>query len=228
MKPWETLDATTLPDGSELLLRHHDGEYVLWLNGYDLMSSRQHGSEERLAELTCGGLSERKRRGVGDETVLIGGLGLGYTLRAALDRLPPRGTAVVAEILPAVVEWNRGVLAPLAGNPLSDRRTRVEERDVREIIEDTRGAFDAILLDVDNGPGSFSQPENRRLYTRQGLINIHRALRPGGRVGVWSSTHEPEFLTALGKAGFKANEYRAGARGVKRGPRHWLYIGKSG
>lgn len=222
MKPWETLDTATLPDGTELYLRRHDDEYVLWLDGYDLMSSRQHGSEEALAELTCGLADE-------DEVVLVGGLGLGYTLRAALDRVGPRGTVIVAELVPKVLEWNQGVLGPLAGNPLQDRRSQVDLRDVREVIARGRASFDAILLDVDNGPNAFSQPANKSLYGGAGLAQIKRALRPSGRLGVWSSTPERPFLNRLQRAGFDAEEHRVRARGgERRGPWHWLYIGTMG
>ena len=154
MKPWVTLDQAELPDGSKLTLRSHDGEYVIAADGYDLMVSRMHGSEEALASLALGEGRKKKR-------VLVGGLGMGYTLRAALDLLPHDGEVVVAELLQQVVDWNRGVLAELAGRPLEDPRTTVDVRDVRDVIRlSPPNRYDVILLDVDNGPDSWTQNSN--------------------------------------------------------------------
>ena len=174
MKPWETLDEAVLPDGSKLTLRRHDGEYVIAADGYDLMVSRMHGSEEALATLALG--QERKKK-----RVLIGGLGMGYTLRAALELLSPDGEAVVAELLQQVVDWNHGELGVLAGNPLDDPRTTVDVRDVRDVIRLSEPfRYDAILLDVDNGPDSWTQQPNAWLYTPNGLAAIKRALKAKG------------------------------------------------
>ena len=167
MKPWERLGETTTPGGTKLALTRRDTEYVLLADGYSLMSSRAHGSEESLATLACARLQNAKA-----PCVLVGGLGMGYTLRAALDLLPPSATVVVAELLPAVVEWNRGPLGPLAGHPLDDPRVTVEVRDVLLSLRAHPGRFDAVLLDVDNGPDAFFTPGNAALYGDTGLFSI--------------------------------------------------------
>lgn len=146
MKPWETIDTTTV-DGTTLKLARHDREFLILADAVPLMSSRVHGSEDALAMAAC-----RDARLLPAPCVLVGGLGMGFTLRAALDRLPSAATVVVAELVPAVVAWNRGVLGPLAGRPLDDPRVRVVERDVTEVLRAERGRFDAALLDIDNGP----------------------------------------------------------------------------
>ena len=179
MKPWEHLDTATTPDGGKLELWRHDGDYAIRAEGYDLMVSRAHHSEDAM-------MSVAQPKPASDACVLIGGLGMGYTLRATLDLLPAGGTAVVSELIPKVVEWNRGVLGPLAGHPLDDPRTEVVEQDVVRVIRDSENRFDAILLDVDNGPDSTTQDGNKRLYTAEGLARIHRALRPRGVVAVWA------------------------------------------
>src|SRR5688500_15289568 len=145
MKPWELLGETRTPDGTTMTLTRRDTEYVILANGKSLMSSRMHGSEEALATFACARIGGREA-----PRVLIGGLGMGFTLRATLDLLPQDGTVVVAELLPAVVEWNRGPLGPLAGHPLKDRRVRVEQGDVAVTLRSSANTFDAILLDVDN------------------------------------------------------------------------------
>ena len=221
MKPWETLGEAVLPDGSKLILRRHDGEYVIAADGYDLMASRMHGSEEALASLTLGQDRRRKR-------VLVGGLGMGYTLRAALDLLPPEGEAVVAELLQQVVDWNRGELGALAGNPLDDPRTTVDVRDVRDVIRLSDPArFDAILLDVDNGPDSWTQQPNAWLYTPNGLASIKRALKPKGVLGVWAVRADPAFERRLGAAGFHAETKKARARGKLGGPMQAVFVARA-
>lgn len=221
MKPWETLDVAELPDGSKLILRRHDGEYVIAADGYDLMVSRMHGSEEALATLALG--TEKKKR-----RVLIGGLGMGYTLRAALDLLADDGQAVVAELLQQVVDWNRGELGPLAGNPLDDPRTVVDVRDVRDVIRLSEPArYDAILLDVDNGPDSWTQEPNAWLYTPNGLAAIKRALRAKGVLGIWAVRSDQAFERRLGAAGFHAETHKVKARGRHGGPLQAVFIGRS-
>ena len=221
MKPWETLDEATLPDGSKLTLRRHDGEYVIAADGYDLMVSRMHGSEDALASLALGETRSRRR-------VLIGGLGMGYTLRAALDLLPDDGEVVVAELLPQVFEWNRGELGALAGRPLDDPRTTVDLRDVRDVIRLSEPSrFDAILLDVDNGPDSWTQQPNGWLYTPNGLAAIKRALRPKGILAVWAVRADHAFERRLGAAGFHAETHRVRARGRRGGPLQAVFIGKA-
>ena len=170
MKRWETLGTAQAPDGSTLTLRHHDGDFYLAADGYDLMTSRMHASEERMVELGCEGLSD-------DASILIGGLGMGYSLRAALDRFGPGASITVAELLPEVVEWNRGPLAHLADHPLDDARVNVALGDITQLIQPAVDEWDAILLDVDNGPDAQTVKGNNWLYTNWGLSTLHGALK---------------------------------------------------
>jgi len=219
MKPWETLATTRTPDGSTLELRRHDGEYVIRAEaGYDLMTSRMHGSEDAMMSLACPSPRPGAR-------VLIGGLGMGYTLRATLDLLPPDGQAVVGELNPDVVEWNRGPLGPLAGHPLDDPRTEVVVGDVAKVIRKGVQEFDAILLDVDNGPKAPTQPGNLWLYTPGGLAASHKALRPGGALAVWSVDNEAGFERQLRSAGFVPTTHQVTAHGT-RGKRHIVFVGR--
>lgn len=206
MKPWKVLDRAPVP-GGELTLACRDDVWVIRLNAEELMTSRSHGSEEALAALGCAGLARRT-----DARVLIGGLGLGYTLRAALDRLGPRATVVVAELSAAVLHWNRELLAPLAGRPLDDPRVRVEVADVADLLAASSEAYDAILLDVDNGPRAVCQPANRRLYSIPGITTATRALRPGGVLVIWSTSPDDAFVQRLRRAGFAAAAHRVAAR----------------
>ena len=219
MKPWETLATARTPDGSELILRRHDGEYVIRADGYDLMTSRMHDSEEGMMALAC----PHPRPGA---RVLIGGLGMGYTLRSALELLPPDGEAVVGELIPEVVEWNHGPLGPLAGNPLDDPRASVVMGDVgRTIRRSDAGSYDAILLDVDNGPSAPTQRGNSWLYTQGGLTASHRALRPGGGLAIWALDNERNFERQLRAAGFTPSTHLVTAHGT-RGKRHVVFLGK--
>ncbi|MBJ6762240.1 hypothetical protein JGU66_15815 [Myxococcaceae bacterium JPH2] len=220
MKPWETLDSAQVPDVGEVILARRSDEYVLRVRGQILMSSRQHGSEEALAEAGCAHLS-----GKGGGRVLVGGLGFGYTVRAALNRLGPEGHVTVAELLPAVVVWNRGPLAPLARAPLEDPRVTVVEGDVGALMARHSGVFDAILLDVDNGPVALTHPDNHALYGLGGLARAARALRPQGRLVVWSAGPAPGFEKRLGMAGFTTQVLNPAAHGSK-GTRHTLFVGR--
>ena len=222
MKPWELLGQTRAPDGAELALTLRSGEYVILANGKSLMSSRMHGSEEALATFACA------RIGIGDgqgPRVLIGGLGMGFTLRATLDSLPENATVVVAELLPAVIEWNRGPLGPLAGHPLKDRRVRVERGDVAATLRSSAGIFDAILLDVDNGPAAFATSGNAALYSDAGLAAARAALKKGGVLAVWSAREDRKFEQRLRYAGFRVEVERVRARLKKGGPRHTIFLG---
>ncbi len=218
MKPWETLASAITPDGSRLELRRHDGDYVIRAEGYDLMLSRAHGSEDAMMALACPAPQD-------GACVLIGGLGMGYTLAATLALLPERATAVVAELVPEVVEWNRGPLGPLAGHPLDDPRTEVALGDVAEVIRKSPGRFDAILLDVDNGPDALTQRGNGWLYTPAGLDACRRALRPGGALAVWSVGHDRTFERRLRAAGFEASTHPIAAHG-SRGRKHVVFLGR--
>ena len=221
MKPWELLGQTRAPDGAELALTLRSGEYVILANGKSLMSSRMHGSEEALAAFACARI-----RGREEPRVLIGGLGMGFTLRATLDLLPEDGAVIVAELLPAVVEWNRGPLGPLAGHPLKDRRVRVEQGDVAATLRSSEEAFDAILLDVDNGPAAFATSGNAALYNDAGLAAARRALRKGGVLAVWSARDDRKFEQRLRYAGFRVEVERVRGRLKKGGPKHTIFLAR--
>jgi spermidine synthase len=197
-----------------------DGEYVIFANGKSLMSSRMHGSEEALATFAC-----RRARALAAPHVLVGGLGMGFTLRATLDVLPAGATVVVAELLPAVVEWNRGALGALAGAPLKDARVRVEVSDVAATLGSSPGRFDAVLLDVDNGPAAFTATLNTRLYDDRGLAAARMALKDGGVLAVWSAWEDRRFEQRLRYGGFTVQIERVRGRLKKGGPRHTIFIG---
>lgn len=222
MKPWETLDTAPAPGGEQLVLARRGEEYAIRAGGHVLMTSRTHGSEEALAEHTCAPLKDRAR-----PRVLIGGLGMGYTVRAALDRLGSGASVTVAELVPAVVRWNRGPLAPLAGRPLEDARVTVVEGDVGAVMKDAASKpFDAVLLDVDNGPAALTRPENARLYGAGGLSLARGALKTGGVLAVWSAAHDATFHRRLREAGFDAEVVEVPARGKSGGSRHVLFLAR--
>jgi spermidine synthase len=195
-------------------------EYVILASGKPLMSSRMHGSEEALASFGCATARTRDQ-----PCVLVGGLGMGFTLRATLDVLPPDATVVVAELVPAVVEWNRGPLGPLAGHPLKDQRVRVEIGDVAATLAASARRFDAVLLDVDNGPAAFTATLNTRLYDDRGLAAARRALKDGGVLAVWSAWEDRRFEQRLRYGGFTVQVERVRGRLKKGGPRHTIFVG---
>jgi spermidine synthase len=220
MKPWKTLDRAQAPGGGELSLAEHDGQYVIRIDGKELMSSRSHGSEKFMAKVGLEG------RPPGEATrVLVGGLGFGYTLRAVLDVLPPRGRVVVAEISSAVMAWNRERVGGLAGHPLDDPRTSLEELDVLALMRRDAGAFEVILLDLDNGPAALTLPANAALYREKGIAVCMRALAPRGTLVVWSAGPDASYVARLKQGGFDAE-----ARTVDAHPgspkRHTLFIGR--
>jgi spermidine synthase len=219
VKPWELLGRATAPDGTDLVLQRRDREYVIFANGKILMSSRMHGSEEALAAFALA-----RVRTITEPSVLVGGLGLGFTLRAALDLLPADATVVIAELVPAVVEWNRGPLGPLAEHPIDDRRVRVEIRDVLITIRSNAGRFHAVLLDVDNGPDAFTTSGNASLYSDHGLAAAHAALVPGGVLTVWSAWEDRKFEQRLRYHGFTVEVQRVRARLKHGGPRHTIFL----
>jgi spermidine synthase len=220
VKPWELLGETRTPDGSLMALMRRDREHVILANGKPLMSSLMHGSEEELATVAC-----RRARRRPQPCVLVGGLGMGFTLRATLDALPADATVIVAELLPAVVEWNRGPLAPLAGEPLKDRRVTVVQDDVAKTMETSDGRFDAVLLDVDNGPSAFTESANAGLYSDRGLIAARTALKQEGVLAVWSAWEDRKFEQRLRYNGFRVEVTRVRARLKKGGPRHTIFVG---
>ncbi|CAN5865996.1 spermidine synthase [soil metagenome] len=221
MIPWELLGEARTPEGNAMTLTRRGGEYMIMADGKDLMSSRMKGSEEALATIGCD--SARKREGA---SVLVGGLGMGFTLRATLDVLPEDATVVVAELMPAVVAWNRGPLAPLAGRPLEDRRVEVALGDIALLLRAARARFDAVLLDVDNGPAAFTQTANAGLYDNAGLTMIREALRPGGVLAVWSAWDDRKFEHRLKHHGFTAETHHVRARLKQGGPRHTIFVGR--
>jgi spermidine synthase len=220
MKPLELLGHTTTPDGSDMRLTRRDDEYIILVNGQTLMSSRAHGSEEALATLACRyvGTAERPR-------VLVGGLGMGFTLRATLDLLPPGAIVTVAELVPTVVAWNRGPLAPLAGHALDDRRVRIKVEDVGFTLRANPGRFDVVLLDVDNGPTAFTSLNNLGLYDNAGIAAAYAALKMGGALAVWSAWEDRKFEQRLRFHGFATQVDRVRARLKKGGSRHTIFLG---
>jgi spermidine synthase len=204
-----------------MTLTRQGSEYVILASGKPLMSSRMHGSEEALATLAC------KRAGtLKDARVLIGGLGMGFTLRAALNVLPSDATVIVAELVPAVVEWNRGPLAPLAERPLDDRRVSVFEGDVLDALRQNRARLDAVILDVDNGPAAFTASSNSGLYTDEGIATARAALKGKGTLAVWSAWDDRKFEQRLRYGGFAVEVTRVRARLNKGGPRHTLFLAR--
>jgi spermidine synthase len=222
MIPWELLGEARTPEGTHMTLTRRGNEYMILADGKDLMSSRMKGSEEELARVGC----DRARKAE-NACVLVGGLGMGFTLRATLDVMPADATVVVAELMPAVVEWNRGALAALAKSPLEDRRTRVEVGDVAVLLRDARARYDAILLDVDNGPAAFTQTSNAGLYDNAGLLMIRAALREGGVLAVWSAWDDRKFEHRLRHHGFTVETHRVRARLRQGGPRHTIFVGRT-
>lgn len=211
-----------MPGGSDELKLFRRGEdYAIRLQGLDLMTSRVHGSEETLATMVCERVGERT-----NVKVLVGGLGMGFTLAAALQQLGPDAVVEVAELVPAVVEWNQGPLAHLAGCPLDDPRTRLRQADLAAIIKSSNSAFDGIMNDVDNGPDGLLRPGNRWLYSARGLAATYRALRPGGVLTVWSVGPDEHFTKRLTNAGFEARARRVRDRGGLKGRHHTIWVAR--
>ena len=224
MIPWEELDVATVPGSSNRLrLMRRGDEYSIMLGTNELMNSRLSGSEETLARLTCEPLRSREA-----PRVLIGGLGMGFTLRAALSCLNEDADVVIAEIVPEVVAWARGPLASVFQGCLDDRRVTVAVDDVGRVIRSQRLRWDAILLDVDNGPDGISREGNDALYSAAGLRSARDALRPGGVLAVWSSAPSAPFTRRLEAGGFAVTETPARARPNGRGARHVIWTATKG
>jgi spermidine synthase len=220
MMPWKLLDRAKMPEsGEELRLYQRGAEFSIKVDSHELMNSRVHGSEDALAELACARIPRRSR-----PRILIGGLGMGYTLAAALKRLGADAQLVVAELVPAVVAWNRGPLAELAGRPLEDPRVTVREADVARILRAEQRAYDAILLDVDNGPSGQTRKGNDWLYAPAGLEATYEALRPGGVLAVWSAGPDRAFTKRLRRTGFEVTEAPVRARGTGAGGRYIIWV----
>lgn len=209
-------------DGGQLKLILRDNIYAIQLSGVhgDLMTSRMHSSETALAELGCAHLSNHE-----NAHVLVGGLGMGFTLAAALEMISSKSKVVVSELVPEVVEWNRGPLGECANNPLNDERVSVRLGDVSELFMNQQPTYDAILLDVDNGPEAFTHDDNHALYSIDSLHAIREMLRPNGVLAVWSAWHDPSFTKKLKKAQFEAS-YKTVRAHKGKGSKHTIYLAK--
>lgn len=222
MIPWVDIDATTVPgDGTLMELRRRGDEFVIRVGGVDLMSSRMFSSEEALAERAIPRLREAPAR-----RILVGGLGMGFTTAAALRCAAPTDEVITAELVPSIVAWNRTHIGHLAGHPLDDPRARIHLGDVGALLRQSHAAFDAILLDVDNGPDSLTLHDNDGLYSARGLRAAMRALRPGGVLGVWSAFDDPRFTRRLKDNGFDTELVKVRSH-KGRGQQHYLWFATS-
>ncbi|MBW1693448.1 MAG: hypothetical protein JRJ41_04670 [Deltaproteobacteria bacterium] len=219
MKPTIKLATAHTPDGGEMVLYQHGSDFSIKINGQDLMNSRRHESELELARLGCAHLEGRKA-----PSVLIGGLGLGYTLRQALDMLSPHARVVVGELLGAVVEWNQEFFGKLNGHPLRDERVDIKRGDVVDIITRSRNRFDSILIDIDNGPNEMTDLGNRRLYGREGILACRRALREQGCLAVWSAESSKKFEQLLMSCGFHVRRFRAPAHKGSKSQSYFVWV----
>lgn len=219
--PWIKIAEGVAPDGLRLLLQRRGDEFLIRADGRDLMSSLDDGSSRALARLGCAHIDRSA-----EARVLVGGLGMGFTLAEALDRVGPRSSVEVAELVPAVVTWNRDYLGDLAGNPLRDPRAILFEGDVARAIARSAAEWDAILLDVDNGPSALAHRENHALYGDRGIGRIARALRPGGVLGLWSFGDDRGYTRRLERAGLRVSVERVEGSRKGRGRRHVIWIAK--
>jgi spermidine synthase len=218
--PWQEIERAKIPGHqAEVSLWRRGAEFSIRIPGAELMNSRAHGSEEALAELTCCRLRRKSGR-----RILIGGLGMGFTLAAALAQSDPDTMITVSELIPAVVRWNRQHLGHFAGRPLEDPRVSVAEEDVGHTIRISKSTWDAILLDVDNGPAGLTRQANDRLYSRAGLDAIYCALRTGGILAVWSGSKEDAFTRRLKRWGFQTETVGVRARKEGKGARHTIWL----
>lgn len=221
MIPWTLLAEATIPKSEAVLsLSQRGDEFAIRISGVrgDLMNSRMHGSEDALAELACARL-----KALADARVLVGGLGMGFTLAAALNAVSPSALVTVAELVPEVVEWNQGPLGEAAGYPLNNNRTLVHIGDVTELLLKQTSGFDAILLDVDNGPAAITQSDNEWLYSTNGLKAIYKTLRPEGILAIWSAGHDQRFVSRLKRTGYSVEVRRVRAR-ARKGSRHIIFL----
>jgi spermidine synthase len=220
MIPWSHLDSAPIPgSGDRLQLYQRDREFSIRVGRAELMNSRQRNSEEALARLACEVIADRKQA-----RVLVGGLGMGFTLAAALPLLGRKATLVVAELIPEVVKWNRAELGELTKHPLSDPRVSVFEGNVLRLMEREKNGFDAIMMDVDNGPEGFTREGNDALYGRRGLATTHAALRRGGVLTVWSAAQSHTFRKNLQRGGFAVNEVSVRSRPGGKGATHTVWV----
>jgi spermidine synthase len=221
MDSWTTIDSTTIPGSdAELTLSQRNDDFAIRISGVpgDLMNSRRHHSEDALAEFACGRLSR-----IENTRILVGGLGMGFTLATVLKTVRHSAEVIVAELVPAVVEWNRGLLGRCAGRPVEDSRTRIHLGDVADLLKQRSAKFDAILLDIDNGPEAMTHSDNEWLYSLAGLETIYEKLRPGGIVAIWSARADQRFTKRLNKTGFDVQLRTVRARPGK-GSRHTIFV----
>jgi len=221
MIPWTLLGTANIPNnGGELELTQRDKEFSIHLKGVrgELMNSRVHCSELALANLGCAHI-----QGIENTKVLVGGLGMGFTLSAALNATSKNSQVVVAELVPEVIEWNKGPLGDCAGHPLNDLRATVHLGDVAELFTAKQATYDAVLLDVDNGPEGFTHADNNNLYSSKSLQAIRQTLRPNGVLAIWSAWHDPKFTTLLKKSRYKVQTQTVRAHKGK-GSRHTIYL----
>lgn len=220
MIPWEEIERAEVPGGEEeVILRKRGTEFSIRVAATELMNSRIHGSEDALAELTCSRISRKPGR-----RILLGGLGMGYTLAAALQHSGDDSLITVAELIPAVIRWNREHLGHLAGNPLADGRVFVRQEDVAKTITREKSIWDAIILDVDNGPDGLTRKVNDRLYGLSGLKNAFLALRNGGVLSIWSSGTDEQFTSRLKQCRFQTEIVTVRARKPGKGARHTIWL----
>lgn len=219
MTPRELIDVARIPGGDELRLFRRGKDYMIVLDRNELMSSRMSGSEEALANMSCDRIAGRPA-----PHLLIGGYGMGFTLRAALKALGADATLTVAELVPQIIEWARGPMVDLAAGCLDDPRVVLVEADVALVIADAKATYDAILLDVDNGPDGLVRNANDRIYSATGLAAARAALKPGGVLAVWSAGSDASFTRRLRDAGFAVDEVAVKARSNGKGPRHVIWF----
>ncbi|WP_068877410.1 MULTISPECIES: spermidine synthase [unclassified Phenylobacterium] len=220
MNPWIHLDTAQIPGGGELKLMRRGQDYSIMSGRIELMNSRLYGSEVALFKLAWAKVAQLKA-----PRMLIGGLGMGFTLRAALADLPKDARIVVAELVPEVIAWARGHLAPLYGDSLADPRARIVQGDVADRLAEAKPPYDLILMDVDNGPDGLNRDANDSLYSVAGLANLRRAVKPGGVVAVWSAGPDQAFAGRFRRAGFAVDEHKVGASPSGKGPRHVIWVG---
>ena len=220
MQPRQLIGSAIVPGSAqELRLYQRGGDFMIVLDRNELMSSRMSGSEEALAEMAVARLARR-----GSPRLLIGGYGMGFTLRAALRVLPANASVVVAELVPEIIAWARGPMAEMTGGCLDDPRVRVASEDVAVLIGEARGTYDAILLDVDNGPDGLTHPANEQLYSTRGLAAAKAALSTGGVLAIWSAAPDAAFTRRLTQSGFTVEEVTVRARSNGKGPRHTIWF----
>ncbi|WP_422060248.1 spermidine synthase [Sphingopyxis sp.] len=226
MIPREHLGTAPVPGGEALYLYRRGRDFTIALDGNDLMSTRMSGSEEALADMSCDRLRDGADKGGGPH-LLVGGYGMGFTLRAALARLGPDARVTVAELVPEIIDWARGPMAELTAGCLDDPRVELLLTDVSGVIGGAARLYDAILLDVDNGPDGLTRIGNDRLYSMGGLARAKAALRPGGILAIWSAAPDAKFSRRLKESGFAVEEVVVRARSNGKGPRHIIWFART-